>query len=172
MSKKKKIIILSCMIALLSVTAVLNFALSGSDTYSDATSTAYFSEYRSERLSSRNEQLLELDKIIAECGDDLALKETALMQKMQLASLTEQELKFESLIKAYGYEEVVVTMSIDNKNVSVVVKDSEFDQTDAVKIYNILTQSNNIDSENINIIPYLWKILGNFKKLCYTSNNL
>ena len=156
MSKKKKIVILSCMIALLSVTAVLNFVLSSGDSYADSTSTAYFSEYRTQRLTARNEQLLELDKIIAESGEDSALKETALTQKMQLTALTEQELKFESLIKAYGYEEVVVTMSLNSPNVSVVVKDSEFDQADAVKIYNILVQDNNIDSENINIIPYLW----------------
>ena len=156
MSKKKKIVILSCMIALLSVTAVLNFVFSGGDTYTESTSTAYFSEYRTQRLTSRNEQLLELDKIIAESAEDSLIKETALTQKMQLTALTEQELKLESLIKAYGYEEVVVTMSLNSPNVSVVVKDSEFDQADAVKIYNILVQDNNIDSENINIIPYLW----------------
>ena len=156
MSKKKKIVILSCMIALLSVTAVLNFVLSGGDTYSDSTSTAYFSEYRTQRLTTRNEQILELDKIISESADDSELKQTALEQKMQLTALTEQELKFESLIKAYGYEEVVVTMSLNSPNVSVVVKDSEFDQADAVKIYSILVQDSNIDSENINIIPYLW----------------
>ena len=155
MSKKKKIVILTCMIALLSVTAVLNFVFSGGDTYTESTSTAYFSEYRTQRLTSRNEQLLELDKIIAESAEDSLIKETALTQKMQLTALTEQELKLESLIKAYGYEEVVVTMSLNSPNVSVVVKDSEFDQADAVKIYNILVQDNNIDSENINIIPYL-----------------
>ena len=155
MSKKKKIIILSCMIALLSVTAVLNFVLSGNDIYTESTSTAYFSEYRTQRLTTRNEQILELDKIIAECAEDSEVKETALTQKMQLTALTEQELKFESLIKAYGYEEVVVTMSLNSPNVSVVVKDSEFDQADAIKIYSILVQDNNIDSENINIIPYL-----------------
>ena len=156
MSKKKKIVVLSCMIALLSVTAVLNFVLSSSDSYNDATSTAYFSEYRTQRATSRNEQILELDKIIAESSENSEIKDTALMQKMELTKLTEQELMLESLIKAYGYEEVVVTMSLDSPNVSVVVKDSEFDQADAVKIYTILTQNQNIDSENINIIPYLW----------------
>ena len=47
-------------------------------------------------------------------------------------------------------------MNLSSPNVNVVVKDSEFDQTDAVKIYSILTQENTIDAENINIIPYLW----------------
>ena len=58
MSKKKKIIVLSCMIALLATTAVCNFVLAGGNSYEDSTSTAYFSEYRSQRSSSRNEQIL------------------------------------------------------------------------------------------------------------------
>ncbi len=155
MSKKKKVIILSCMIALLAVTAVFNFVLSGDSVNIDSTSTAYFSEYRSQRSSSRNEQLLQLDKIIAEAEDDSTIKADALNQKLELTAMTEKELKLESLIKAYGYEEVVVTMNLSSPNVSVVVKDSDFDQADAVKIFNLLTTESQVDAENVNIIPYL-----------------
>ncbi len=155
MSKKKKIIVLSLMIALLAVTAVCNFVLSGDSVYGDTSPTGYFAEYRSQRSASRNEQMLQLDKIIAESAEDSSVRDTAITQKMQLTMLTEQELKLETLIKAYGYEEVVVTMSISSPNVSVVVKDSDFDQADAVKIYNLLVSENTIDSENINIIPYI-----------------
>ncbi|MBO5926761.1 MAG: SpoIIIAH-like family protein [Clostridia bacterium] len=155
MSKKKKIIILSCMIVLLAVTAVCNFVLSGDSVYGESTATAYFSEYRTQRSTSRNEQILQLDKIIAESAENSEVKETALYQKMQLTALTEKELKLETLIKAYGYEEVVVTMNLNSPNVSVVVKNQTFDQNDAVKIYNILVAEANVDSENINIIPYI-----------------
>lgn len=155
MSKKKKIVILSSMIALLVATAVFNFVLSGSTGVEGTTSTTYFSEYKAQRSSSRNEQILQLDKIIAEAGEGSDVRETALAQKIQLTALTEQELRLENLIKAYGYEEVVVTMNLSSPNVNVVVKDAEFDQTDAVKIYSILIAENNVDAENINIIPYL-----------------
>ena len=157
MSKRKKIIVLSCMIALLAVTAVFNFVLTNKEvTTEDAVSTAgYFVQYKTERATSRNEQILQLDKIIAESLEDSAVRETALTQKMQLTMLTEQELKLETLIKAYGYEEVVVTMSITSPNVSVIVKNDTFDQADAVKIYNLLVSEAEIDSENINIIPYI-----------------
>lgn len=155
MSKKKKVVILSCMIALLAVTAVLNFVLSGSSVNVDSTSTAYFTEYRSQRSSSRNEQILQLDKIIQDSLEDSAVKEDALNQKLQLTAITEKELKLETLIKAYGYEEVVVTMNVTNPNVSVIVKDAEFDQNDAVKIFNLLVTESNVDSENVSIIPYL-----------------
>ena len=155
MSKTKKIVILSSMILLLAVTAVFNFVLSSSTQYEGATSTAYFAEYKAQRSSSRNEQLIELDRIIASAEEGSEVKQTALVQKINLTSLTEKELRLESLIKAYGYEEVVVTMNLDSPNVSVVVKDVDFDQTDAVKIYSLLTQETQVDAENVNIIPYL-----------------
>lgn len=155
MSKTKKIVILSSMILLLAVTAVFNFVLSSSTQYEGATSTAYFAEYKAQRSSSRNEQLIELDRIIASAEEGSEAKQTALVQKINLTSLTEKELRLESLIKAYGYEEVVVTMNLDSPNVSVVVKDVDFDQTDAVKIYSLLTQETQVDAENVNIIPYL-----------------
>lgn len=155
MSKKKKIIVLSSMILLLAVTATLNFVFAGSNNYPESTETAYFSEYRTERSTQRNEQILQLDKIIAESEEGSEIRETAITQKLQLTGITEQELKLETLIKAYGYEEVVVTMGLDSPNVNVVVKNSEFDQSDAVKIYNILVSETDIDCENVNIIPYL-----------------
>ncbi len=156
MSKKRKVIVLSLMIALLVVTAVFNFVLSGDAVYNeDTTNVAYFSQYRTQLASQRNEQILQLDKIISESQDDSQAKESALIQKMQLLSLTEQELRLESVIKAYGYDEVVVTMSLNSPNVSVVVKEDVFEQADAIKIYNLLAQESNIDCENVNIIPYL-----------------
>ena len=156
MSKTKKIVILSSMIALLAVTAVFNFVLSGTTVSDGSVSTSYFTEYKSQRSSSRNEQILQLDKIIAESNEESEVKETALVQKLQLTSLTEKELRMENLIKAYGYEEVVVTMNLDSPNVNVIVKSDNFSQDDAIKIYSILTKDNTVDAENINIIPYLW----------------
>ena len=155
MSKTKKIVILSSMIALLAVTAVFNFVLSGTTINDGSVSTSYFTEYKSQRSSSRNEQILQLDKIISESAEESEIKETALVQKLQLTSLTEKELRMENLIKAYGYEEVVVTMNLDSPNVNVIVKSDNFSQEDAIKIYSILTKDNTVDAENINIIPYL-----------------
>ena len=155
MSKKKKIIILSCMILLLAVTAVFNFVLSNPSKDDTVPVANYFTQYRTERVSTRNEQILQLDKIINQDDASSDVKESALTQKMQLLSLTEQELRLESVIKAYGYDEVVVTMSLNSPNVSVVVKEDVFEQADAIKIYNILSQETNIDCENVNIIPYL-----------------
>ena len=68
MNKKRKIIILSCMIALLAITAVFNFVLTTApiedDTALVVSSANYFSQDRSERVTTRNEELLQLDQII------------------------------------------------------------------------------------------------------------
>ena len=67
MGNKKKIIVLSCMIALLAVTAVFNFVFTSNvydqDAVATVTSANYFAQYRSERLNTRNEELLQLDNI-------------------------------------------------------------------------------------------------------------
>ena len=69
MSKKKKIIILSIMLGLLAVTAVLNYVFTANTvTNGDiqtSASASYFSEYRSRRITTRNEELLQIDDIIA-----------------------------------------------------------------------------------------------------------
>ena len=86
MSKKKKIIILSCMIVLLAATAVFNFVLSSpaKSAATDAVPTAnYFSEYRSERSASRSEQLLQLDPVA------VAVRDLAVQGGQQAAACVE-----------------------------------------------------------------------------------
>ena len=63
MSKTKKIIIMSGLVLLLAVTAVFNFVLAGAatDPGEDVTTANYFTTYRTERNTTRNEELLQLD---------------------------------------------------------------------------------------------------------------
>ena len=153
MSKKKKIIILSCMILLLAVTAAFNFILSkpsGDDTVVVAN---YFTQYRTERTSSRNEQMLQLDAIIANAETENEALGDALDMKLKLTSIMEQELLLENLIKANGFEDAVVTIGITSGNINVIVKDDNFDQDDAIIIYTILAEEANATPENVKIIP-------------------
>lgn len=155
MSKKKKIIVLTCMIALLAATAVFNFVLAApaSDGGSSVTAANYFVEYKTERSSSRSEQLIQLDQVIAASEDDLEAKATALELKIKLTEIIEKELLLEKLIKAKGYEDTVVSIGLTSENVNVIVKDADFDQDDAVIIYTILAQEAAATPEKVNIIP-------------------
>ena len=157
MTKKKKIIILSCMIALLAVTAVFNFVLT-KDTIdttepSIVTSANYFSQYRNERLNTRNEELIQLDAILSSAEVDSQEYSDALSMKIELTAITEKELLLENLIKAYGFEDAVVVIGLESNNVNVITKSSELTTDDAILIYTILEEEISASPENVKIIP-------------------
>ncbi len=153
MSKKKKIIILSCMILLLAVTAVFNFILSGPTEDEPITAANYFTQYRTERTSSRNEQILQLDAIISSVDSTEEALSDALDMKLKITTLMEQELLLENLIKANGYDDAVVTIGLTSGNINVIVKDADFIQDDAIAIYTILQDEAAATPENVKIIP-------------------
>ncbi len=156
MSKKRKILVLSCMIALLAVTAVFNFILTtgtGMEDTSIVTSANYFSQYRSERLTTRNEELLQLDQIIETAEANSQERAEALSMKIDLTSITEKELLLESLIKAYGFEDAVVVMGLESNSVNVIAKSTELTTDDAIKIYTIVSEETGVSPENVKIIP-------------------
>lgn len=145
------------MIALLAVTAVFNFVLTGinkgktDDTPVSAAN--YFSQYRLERMTTRNEELLQLDAIIEAAEDGSQEKSDALSMKLELTEITEQELLLESLIKAQGFDDTVVTIGLSSDNINVIVKTEELTQVDAVKIYSIVNAEVDTAPENVKIIP-------------------
>ena len=157
MSKKKKIVLLSCMVALLAVTAVFNFVMTtpSSSTGENAvvTSANYFSQYRSERVSSRNEEILQLDSVIASAESGSAEKNEALQLKTKLSYITEKEMLLECLIKAYGFEDAVVVIGVDSDNVNVITKSENLSADDAITIYTILFEEISASPENVKIIP-------------------
>ena len=157
MSKKRKIIVLSCMIALLAITAVFNFVLTTGtidvDQSTTVSSANYFAQYRSERITTRNEELLQLDAIIASAGDNSEERSDALAMKIELTELTEKELLLESLIKAYGFEDAVVVIGLESKNVNVIAKSQSLSTDDAILIYSIVQEEANVSPENVKIIP-------------------
>ncbi len=157
MGKKRKIIVLSCMIALLAVTAVFNFVMTTGTTDIDQSLTVssanYFAQYRSERITTRNEELLQLDAIIASAEDGSEERANALAMKIELTELTEKELLLESLIKAYGFEDAVVVIGLESNNVNVIAKSESLSADDAILIYSIVSEEANVSPENVKIIP-------------------
>lgn len=156
MSKKKKIIILSCMVLLLAVTAVFNFVLSGSAKSADddpIATAAYFSQYKTERSQSRAEQLVQLNEIIAADNENTDAKDEALNLKLKLTEIIESELLVETLIEARGYEDALVSIGLTSDNVNVMVKDADFTQDDAVVIYTILSEELKVDPSKVTIVP-------------------
>ena len=158
MSKKRKIVVLSCMIALLAVTAVFNFILttgtvSEPDESQIVSSANYFAQYRNERLTTRNEELLQLDDIIKTSAENSAERSEALSMKIDITEITEKELLLENLIKAYGFEDAVVVIGLESDNVNVIAKSPELTTDDAILIYTIVQEETGVSAENVKIIP-------------------
>ena len=157
MAKKKKIIVLSSMVALLAITAVFNFILTASGNEISETvavsSSSYFTQYRAERLTTRNEELMQLDSVLKSAETGSTEYDDALTMKIQLTAMTEREMLLENLIKAYGFQDVVVVMGLDSDNVNVIAKSDDLTASDAVLIYTIISEESAVSPENVKIIP-------------------
>lgn len=155
MSKTKKIIIMSGLVLLLAVTAIFNFVLAGTtDTSGEGVTTAnYFSTYRTERVTKRNEELLQLDAIIASTEVDTSAYTEAMALKLKIVEIMERELMLETYIKAQGYEDAVVSIGVDSENVNVFVDANELKYEDFLAIYTVLTDEAGCNPANVNIMP-------------------
>lgn len=157
MSNKKKIILMSSLVLLLAVTAVFNFILANTTstaaTDGGVTTANYFSTYRSERTTTRNEELVQLDSVIAlyEEGDEKY--EAATEMKMEIVAAMEQELVLENMVKSLGFSDAVVSVSVDSDNVNVFINSSELNYDTALSIYNMMKNETGIVAGNIIIMP-------------------
>lgn len=156
MSNKKKIFVMSSLVALLAGTAVFNFVLANASesASSDGVTTAnYFTTYRSERTTTRNEELVQLDSVIAlyEAGDEKY--EEATEMKMEIVAAMEQELILENMVKSLGFSDAVVSVSTDSDNVNVFINSAELNYDTALSIYNMMKNETGIVAGNIIIMP-------------------
>lgn len=153
MKKKTKILILSAMVLLLGVTGYLNVVLNNSASNVQevaTTTTSYFELYRTDRESTRDQELLYYQAIIdsATNQDSVASAKLAmesLMQKM------ENELIVENTIKGYGFSDCIVTSS--NENVNVIVEVEGLTSSEVAKIVSVVQDELHTNIKNIKIIP-------------------
>lgn len=159
-SNKKKIIVLSVMVVLLVVSAVLNVFLNNklnkqSDVVGkveEPTATATFSSFRSSREASRQELFDYLDAIIAAESSTAEAKTAAETQKKDICTQMENELLLESLIKARGFSDVIVTLS--DKSCTVVVADDDLQAAEVAQILNVVTTETDYTAKNTVVTNY------------------
>ena len=155
MTKKKKIIIMSSLVLLLAITAVLNVLLATTrSTNGQAVTTSnYFTTFRTERTSTRSEELLEIDKVIALYEEDSDKYKEAVALKLKIVEMMEKELLLETLIKSRGFSDAVVSIGMNSDNVNVFINSNELDINTALSIYHCLKDEAGIIPENIIIMP-------------------
>lgn len=156
-ANKKKVIVLCSMVALLVVTCTLNFVLNsklndstGTTDVNGGVTETFFTKERSSRESARAQQFSYLDAIISS-GDEAAVA-SAKEMKLELCAAIEKEVALESLIKARGFDEAIVTMSTDNIN--VIVKAGDFTAEHAGKILGVILSETSYTAKEVAIYPY------------------
>ena len=109
---------------------------------------SFFDMYRNERDSVRTQELAYLDAIVAQGGDEATLSE-AQKQKMTLVDCMESELNTENLIRAKGFEEVIVSMH--NGSVNVIVDADALTDEQVAQILDIVLRQTGETAENIKV---------------------
>lgn len=109
---------------------------------------SFFDIYRSERDSVRTQELAYLDAIVAQGGDEATLSE-AQKQKMTLVGCMESELNTENLIRAKGFQEVIVSMH--NGSVNVIVDADALTDEQVAQILDIVLRETGETAENIKV---------------------
>ena len=153
MKKRTKIIILSLMIVLLGVTGYLNIALNNSakQTSTTVTTTSYFTSYRNDRESTRDQEILYYDAIIDSASSTEVAIEAAQEAKLDLIATMEKELAIEGLIKAQGFSDCVI--SISGSKINVVVQCKTLTENEVAQISTIVMEQLGTELKNIVIIP-------------------
>ena len=158
MSKGKKIALIVSMVVVLVVAAVVNVTLltkKGDDaTSGDTVQTSFFTTSRLDRQATRDYEIAELNAILALEGDEYAeARQNALIRKQQIIDAMETELLLETLLKAQGFNEVLVTVNSTLDNISVIVDKSDLSRADTVRIYNIVATEASVTPDYVKILP-------------------
>lgn len=156
LSKKKKIIILTVMIALLLVTGYVNVALnsslsSGVSQETSGSTANFYTTYRNEREATRTQEIQFYDSIIASASSTEAAKEEASKNKFNLIAQMEKELVTEGIIRGKGFSDAIVSSS--SSNVNVFVQSAELTSAEVAQITSVVTEQLGVEIDKIIIIP-------------------
>ncbi|MBQ2724026.1 MAG: SpoIIIAH-like family protein [Clostridia bacterium] len=156
MSKTKKIVVIVSMVLVLAVAAVLNVYLldSTNQTGNDENSVAtFFETSRADRQATRAYEIQQLNDILAMEGEEYAeARANALQQKMSLVEAIELELKLETMLKAQGFADTIVTVSTTSDNINVIVDSDNLTREDTARIYSVIIQEASISPDYVNIV--------------------
>lgn len=156
----RKAMVISLMAVLLLVTGLLNWKyISAADNKTqesenivegDVETANFFTTYKTERMSNREEEMTYLDSVIANASTDTETINEAQQMKMEIISNMELESTLEGLLVAKGFEDAIVTFG--STSVNIVVKDAELTQAKVAQILDIVTTETQYTASEIKVI--------------------
>ena len=152
-SRAKKVIVLSCFCVLLLVTGGVNIYLNNIATEEAnanvQTSANFFTNYRTDRKDTRNQEILYLDAIIASETTSAEAKANAEAERLSLITNMETIMTIENLIKAKGFEDVIVSTSANSIN--VIVETAGLTNSEVAQIVDVVKNNSSYSIDNIKI---------------------
>ena len=148
------------MIGLLILTGYLNVALnnslSGTANPSTTTQTStsaqnFYTTYKTERESTRRQEIQFYEAIIASTTSSAEAKEEAEKNKLNLINQMEKELVVEGIIVGKGFDDAIVTQS--SANVNVFIKSPELNSGEVAMITDVVREQLGVEIDKIIIIP-------------------
>ena len=141
------------MVLLLGVTGYLNIVLNSATNETEPTVTttaSYFETYRTDRETTRDQELLYYQAIInSEKGTEAEAAAKEAMEELLIKM--ETELLVENTIKGYGFSDCIVTNS--NENVNVIIEAESLTSAEVAQIVSVVQDELHTNIKNIKIIP-------------------
>jgi len=157
----RKAIIIGAMVLLLVVTGYLNYRYTAAKNSTanvdnttqnaDVATGNFFSDFRTERQTNRQQEVTYLDSVINNTNTDAATMTDAQKMKLTIVGNMEKETTIEGLLRAKGFADVAVT--INNDSVNVVVKDAQLTQSKVAQVLDVVTRESSCKAENVKVIP-------------------
>ncbi|MBU5437549.1 SpoIIIAH-like family protein [Tissierella sp. MSJ-40] len=110
----------------------------------------YFIEYRLSRDKLRAGLVDRLNNIVNNNNTNDEMRTEAQKEIIKIGNISEKELQVEGLIKAKGFDDVLVFLT--DKDVKVVVSSENLSEQDVVKILDIVKSETSIDANDIKIM--------------------
>ena len=153
-ARAKKVMILGCFCALLLITGVVNIYINNNvanEANASIQSTAnFFTNYRNDRVDTRNQEILYLDAIIASEATSIEAKTAAEAERLALVTTMDMVMTIENLLVAKGFENAVVSTSAGN--ISVIVETAGLTNNEVAQICDVVLNNSNYSIDNIKII--------------------
>ena len=109
----------------------------------------FFATFKTDRQSTREEEMAQLDTIIKDEKTDEETRKQAQAKNMALADAMDQTLIVENLLKAKGFEEVAAAITT---NSATIVVSGTVEQDQASQIMDIVKRETKLDANNIKIM--------------------
>lgn len=151
--RAKKVIVLGVFSLLLLATGGINIYLNSkatTETNANIQSSAnFFSNYRTDRQETRDQEKLYLDAIIASETTSAEAKANAEAERLKLVTNMDSIMNIENLIKAKGFSDVIVSAS--SNCINIIVETSGLTNAEVAQITDVVKNNSDYSIDSIKI---------------------